>query len=70
VAEIYPSPLIVALAHERDIPICFGSDAHSPADVGAGFDAALRLAWEAGYTDYFRIRQRKMERVPLPVARL
>jgi histidinol-phosphatase (PHP family) len=69
VGEIYPSALIVALAHERDIPICFGSDAHSPGDVGADFDAALRLAREAGYTDYFRIRERKKERVPLPVSR-
>jgi histidinol-phosphatase (PHP family) len=66
VAEIYPSLLIVSLACERDIPICFGSDAHSPGDVSADFDAALQLAWKAGYTDYFRIRQRKKERVRLP----
>jgi len=66
VGEIYPSPLIVSLARERGIPICFGSDAHSPSDVGADFALALSLAREAGYTDYFRIRQRKKERVPLP----
>jgi len=66
VGEIYPSPLIVSLAHERGIPICFGSDAHSPSDVGIDFALALALAREAGYTDYFRIRQRKKERVPLP----
>lgn len=67
VGEIYPSPLIVSLARERDIPICFGSDAHSPSDVGADFNLALALAREAGYVDYFRIRHRKMERVPLPM---
>jgi histidinol-phosphatase (PHP family) len=66
VGEIYPSPLIVSLARERDIPICFGSDAHSPVDMGADFALALKLAREAGYSDYFRIRQRKKEQVPLP----
>jgi len=68
VGEIYPSPLMVSLARQRGIPICFGSDAHSPSDVGADFDVALNLAREAGYTEYFRIRQRKMEWVPLPGA--
>jgi len=66
VGEIYPSPMIVSLARERDIPICFGSDAHSPGDVGADFARALALAREAGYKDYFRIRRRKKERVRLP----
>jgi len=66
VREIYPSPVIVSLARERAIPICFGSDAHSPLDVGADFDMALKLARDAGYTEFFRIRQRKKERVPLP----
>ena len=68
VGEIYPSPMIVSLARARDIPICFGSDAHCPDDVGADFELALDLALAAGYTDYFTIRQRKKERVPLPGA--
>ena len=66
VGEIYPSPLIVSLARERDIPICFGSDAHSPQDVGKDFSAALQLARDAGYTHYFRIRKRKKTLVPFP----
>jgi len=66
VGEIYPSAVIVSLARERDIPVCFGSDAHSPEEVGAHLDLALKLARESGYTDYFRIRQRKMERLPFP----
>ena len=66
VGEIYPSPLIVSLARERDIPICFGSDAHSPQDVGKDFPAALQLARDAGYTHYFRVRKRKKTLVPLP----
>lgn len=66
VGEIYPSPLIVSLACERDIPICFGSDAHSPAEVGKDFPAALQLAHNAGYKNYFRIKKRKKYLVPLP----
>ncbi len=66
VNEIYPSPLILSMAYKRDIPICFGSDAHSPDEVGAGFDLALKLAREAGYSHYFKIKQRKKQIVSLP----
>ncbi|MBW1734290.1 MAG: histidinol-phosphatase HisJ family protein [Deltaproteobacteria bacterium] len=66
VKEIYPSPLILSMALERNIPICFGSDAHSPEDVGKSFASALELARDAGYTEYFRIRQRQKELTPLP----
>jgi len=66
VGEIYPSMMIVSLAREREIPICFGSDAHSPKEVGKDFSAALQLARDAGYTQYFRIRKRKKYLVPLP----
>ncbi len=66
VGEIYPSPLIVSLARERDIPIYFGSNAHSPEGVGKNFSAALQLARDSGYTRYFRIKKRKKPLVPLP----
>ncbi len=66
VAEIYPCPLLLSLAFEREIPICFGSDAHAPEQVGQNFDLALKLARDIGYADYFRIRARKKERFPLP----
>jgi histidinol-phosphatase (PHP family) len=66
VGEIYPSPLIVSMAREREIPICFGSDAHAPDEIGAGFDLALNLARDAGYTQYFRIRGRTKELAALP----
>jgi len=66
VGEIYPSETLLSLARDRDIPICFGSDAHRPSDVGADLDAALDLARSVGYTHAFRIRQRKKRLVPLP----
>jgi len=66
VGEIYPSSLIVSMAFERDIPICFGSDSHRPEDVGCDFDLALELARKNGYTHYFKISQRIKKRIPLP----
>ncbi len=66
VAEAYPSPLILELMREREIPICFGSDAHEPKHVGYRFDDAVRLAREAGYTESVVFSQRQPKRIPLP----
>ena len=64
VHEIYPSALHLSLAKERDIPICFGSDAHRQKEVGWQFDASLALARSAGYTHAVHYRHRQ----PLPYA--
>lgn len=64
VHEIYPSALLLSLAKERDIPICFGSDAHRPEEVGWQFDASLALARSVGYTQAVRFRRRQ----PMPYA--
>jgi histidinol-phosphatase (PHP family) len=66
VHEIYPSALLLALAKERDIPICFGSDAHRPEEVGWQFDASLALARSAGYTHAVRFRRRRSLPYALP----
>ena len=63
--EIYPSPEILSLAHEREIPITFGSDAHTPDRVGANFKEAVALAKEIGYTHYNTYKQRTATPVPL-----
>ncbi len=66
VQEIYPSAMLLALARERNISICFGSDAHRPEEVGYNFEAALRLAKEAGYTEAVRFAARRKTAYPLP----
>jgi len=66
VAEMYPSPLLLGMARERGIALCFGSDAHRPADVGAAFDQALALARAAGYTEHAVYRARRRTLAPLP----
>lgn len=66
VKEAYPSPLILSLACEREIPITFGSDAHAPDEVGYDFGQAVALAKDVGYKDSLRFRQREGHRVALP----
>lgn len=66
VAEAYPSPLILSLASEREIPITFGSDAHAPNEVGHEFKKALQLARETGFRHSLKFRARKGALVPLP----
>jgi histidinol-phosphatase (PHP family) len=63
----YPAPALLAWAAERGIGLTFGSDAHQPERVGAGFDVALDLARAAGFTHYREYRQRRFQAVPLPV---
>lgn len=59
VKEAYPSPLILSLAAERGIALTFGSDAHAPEEVGYGFEQALDLARETGFTQATRFRRRQ-----------
>jgi histidinol-phosphatase (PHP family) len=59
--EIYPSPKIVHLAHERGVPITFGSDAHAPGEVGMDLVKAVDLARAVGYTQSCRFIQRRRE---------
>ena len=65
VHEIYPSPQILAWARERNIAILFGSSASQPAEVGADFEEAVKLAKQAGYTQYVRYQKRRRSPVML-----
>ncbi|WP_456458673.1 histidinol-phosphatase [Nitratifractor sp.] len=62
VAEAYPSLDLLRMAHDRQIPITFASDAHSPAQVGYRMEALHALAREAGYDEAadFRNRERRL----------
>jgi len=65
VGEQYPSAAILRLLRERDVPICFGSDAHSPGEVGRHFADARRLARSIGYETVARYRARRRSEAPL-----
>lgn len=72
VGEAYPSADILALLHDRNVLITFGSDAHQPADVARDFAAALTLAWNAGHREHGVLvpdphgGRARIERRPLP----
>lgn len=59
--EIYPSPALLALARERNVPITFGSDAHAPGEVGADFEKAVTLARSVGYSQCCRFKARQRQ---------
>jgi histidinol-phosphatase (PHP family) len=63
--EIYPSREILQLAFKEGVPVTFGSDAHVPEEVGAGFAEALSLACDIGYTHCLRLERRQPRLVPL-----
>jgi len=50
IKEQYPSKQLLELAFELDIPITFGSDAHSVDQIGFGYDKIVKLAKDIGYT--------------------
>lgn len=60
VKEIYPHARIVAQAASLDIPFVFGSDAHSPAEVGHAMQDCLSLLHQYGMDSVatFNKRQR------------
>lgn len=62
VNEIYPSCEILKVYREYGIPVVFGSDAHTPDDVGADFDKAVSLARQVGYEEFVTFDNRKMKR--------
>lgn len=63
--EIYPGPKLLAMAHEAGLAITFGSDAHSPEELGAGFEQALAQARAVGYTHWCRFVGRQRQSVAL-----
>lgn len=62
--EIYPSAELLQVARHKDIPITFGSDAHSPGEVGMNFTEAVNLARSVGYTETRRFNRRQHESIP------
>jgi len=62
VEEIYPSQKLLEMAYELDIPITFGSDAHSPDHVGFKREEIESVAKRAGYEKcaFYRKKERIM----------
>ena len=61
VNEIYPSFEILKVYKKYDVPIVFGSDAHTLGDVGKDLDKAMLLAGQAGYEEFVTFENRNMQ---------
>jgi histidinol-phosphatase (PHP family) len=61
IAEMNPGLEILREMRGRDIPVVVGADAHTPQRVGDGFETALGLLREVGYShvSHFIARQRR-----------
>jgi len=63
--EVYPSEKLLKMCFDNGLPITLGSDAHSPEEVGAGFDKVIDLLRKVGYVEIVRFTRRKREFVEL-----
>lgn len=61
ISEIYPSPLLLEMAYELDIPITFSSDAHAIGQIGFKYDKVIELAKEIGYTKAVTFEERQLK---------
>jgi histidinol-phosphatase (PHP family) len=63
VGEIYPAPALLGMLVDAGAVIALSSDAHTPRDIGAGYDAAQALLAEHGVTEIavFAGRERRLE---------
>jgi len=66
IREIYPSVMLLGMARDHGIPICFGADAHKPDEVGYEFALALEWAKKAGYSEAVRFSARHKKSYALP----
>ena len=63
--EIYPSQDLLKMCFDNAVPITLGSDAHSPEDVAADFDQAIKLLRQVGYKEIAKFAKRNKEFVDL-----
>ena len=65
VGELYPAQPMLELVAEAGVPVALSSDAHTPQDLGAGYDRAMAALEAAGIGEIavFERRARRLEPV-------
>lgn len=68
--EIYPARAFLQMCVEAGVPVALSSDAHVPADVGAGYEQALELLEDVGVSQLcvFSGRRRSLQEIGASVA--
>jgi len=61
--EVYPSPSLLEVVYELDIPITFSSDAHAIGQVGFRYDKVRELAKKIGFSKAVTFKQRQQQLV-------
>ncbi|MEO1529996.1 MAG: histidinol-phosphatase HisJ family protein [Planctomycetota bacterium] len=68
VREMNPFPAMLREMCERGIPVTLGADAHVPHRVSEGYEAAMSLLLEAGYSHVNFFLERKRQEVAITEA--
>lgn len=68
VSEFNPSPEMLHMMRERNIPVVIGADAHVPERVGDGYAAALKLLASIGFDEVSHFIDRKRQTLPIAEA--
>ena len=60
ISEMNPFPQMLKEMHQRNIPVTLGADAHQPNRVSDGYEQAMQILAECGYThvSFFTDRKR------------
>jgi histidinol-phosphatase (PHP family) len=66
--EIYPARPFLEMCLEAGLPLALSSDAHRPADVGAGYEQALELLDELGVRELSVFERRVRHQVEIGTA--
>ncbi len=61
IEEPYPSRELLEVAYELDIPITFGSDAHSVEQIGSRYRDIIDLAKSIGYSKAVSFKHKDRE---------
>jgi histidinol-phosphatase (PHP family) len=63
VGEIYPARAMIEMAVDAGVPIALSSDAHTPDQLGFGYEQALKLLEDCGVKEIavFERRERRLE---------
>lgn len=64
-SEMNPGPQMLAMIHERGIPVVLGSDSHQPRRVGESFESGLQDLQAIGFTEVSIFENRKRKTLPL-----
>ncbi len=64
IEEIYPALRLLEWAHQAEVSITIGSDAHEPENVGIFFPEALLLAKRAGYRSALGFKHGERQSLP------